>query len=129
VENVDIVRSGYEVLDTGGVDAFLDFIHPDFETTTPAALSAEPDTYRGHDGLRRYFDSFYEAMEEIRFEPREIVDLGEDRVMADTVLHARGRATGIETEQSLFMVWTLRDGKAYRLEAFATEDEAREEAG
>ena len=52
-----------------GVDGILPFIHPDFEATTPPELAAEPDTYRGHEGVRRYFDSFYEIMDEIRFEP------------------------------------------------------------
>ena len=43
-------------------------IHPEFEVTTPQSLASEPDTYRGHEGIRRYFDSFYEAMENVYFE-------------------------------------------------------------
>ena len=39
--------------------------------TTPANLAAEPDTYRGHEGIRRYFDSFYDVMDEVRFRLNE----------------------------------------------------------
>jgi ketosteroid isomerase-like protein len=129
VGNMEIVRSGYEALERRGVEGFLEFIHQDFSTTTPAALAAEPDTYAGHDGIRRYFDSFYEAMDEVRFEPRRLTEIGDDMVMAETVLHARGRATGIETEQEVVMLWTIRDGKGYRVETYATVDEARSAAG
>ena len=127
-ENVDSVRRGLEAFRRGGVEALLDFIDPEFETTTPAELSVEPSTYRGHDGLRRYFESFYEVMEEIRFEAEEFVDAGE-RVVVPTRLIARGRGTGIDTEQRLTMVWTVRGGKAVRLDSYGTKAEALAAAG
>jgi ketosteroid isomerase-like protein len=122
-ENVDTVRRGFEVLREQGIEALLDFVDPEFETTTPPELTVEPATYRGHDGLRRYFDSFYEAMEEVRFEPEEFIDAGE-RVVVSTRLVARGRETGIEAEQRVVMVWTLRDGKVLRVAPYATKEEA-----
>jgi ketosteroid isomerase-like protein len=127
-ENIDAVKAGFEALDQGGVEALLGFIDPEFETTTPPELSVEPGTYRGHDGLRRYFESFYEVMEEIRFEPDDFIDAG-DRVVVPVRLIARGRDTGIEAEQALAFVWTLRDRKAIRLESYPTRAEALEAAG
>jgi ketosteroid isomerase-like protein len=127
-EDVDNVRRGFEALGRDGVEALLDFIDPEFETTTSPELSVEPSTYRGHEGLRRYFDSFYEVMEEIRFEPEEFIDAGE-RVVVPMRLVARGRGTGIEAEQRLAMVWTLREGKAVRLDTYATKAEALAAAG
>jgi ketosteroid isomerase-like protein len=122
-QNVELVRGGFEALSEGGVEALLPFIHPEFEVTTPANLAAEPDTYRGHEGIRRYFDSFYEAMDEVRFEPLEFRDVG-GRVIVPTILRARGRTTGIETQQELVMVWSLRDGQALRVDTYANLDEA-----
>ena len=127
-QNVDLVRAGFDALGEGDVEALLPFIHPEFEVTTPANLAAEPDTYRGHDGVRRYFDSFYEAMDQIRFEPGELREVG-GRVVVPTTLHARGRTTGIETQQEFVMVWSLRDGQAIRVETYANLDEALEAAG
>ena len=122
-QDVDLVRRGFEALSEGGVEALLPFIHPEFEVTTPANLAAEPDTYRGHDGVRRYFDSFYDAMDEVRFEPQELREAGE-RVIVAVTLMARGRTTGIETRQEFAMAWSLRDGKAVRVEVYGNLDEA-----
>ncbi len=62
-ENVEIVRRGYEALAEQGVEAVLAFIDPQFEGTTPPSLASEPDTYRGHEGVSRFFGSFGDAME------------------------------------------------------------------
>src|SRR3954447_22469725 len=121
--NVDLVRRGFESLREGDFETLLPLIHPEFEATTPAALAAEPDTYRGHDGVRRYFESFYEAMDRVGFQAQELIPVG-DLIVVDTVLRTRGRTTGIATEQRLATVWELKDGKAYRLSVYATVDEA-----
>jgi len=127
-DDIDVVRAGFEALGDGGVEALLPFIHREFQMTTPAEFSPEPDTYRGREGIRRYFDSFYDAMDEIRFEPGEFREAG-GRVIVPVTLTARGRTTGLEARQELVMAWTLRDGKATRVEVFATLDEALAAAG
>jgi ketosteroid isomerase-like protein len=125
--NVDLVRRGFEALRDGDVEGLMPLIHPEFEATTPPQLAAEPDTYRGHEGVRRYFESFYEAMEWVSFDAEELIPVGE-LVVVDAVLRTRGRTTGIETDQRIAMVWELRDGKAYRVSVYATVDEALEAA-
>ena len=127
-ENIDAARAGFEALERDGVEGLLTFIHPDFETTTPADLTVEPATYRGHDGIRRYFESFYEVMDEVRFEPEDFIEAG-DRVVVPARLVARGRDTGIEAEQRLVFVWTIRERKALRLETFATIESALDAVG
>jgi ketosteroid isomerase-like protein len=121
--NVDLVRRANEAMNTGGVEALLPFIHPEFEVTTPPGLAAEPDTYKGHDGLRRYFESFYEAMDRVEFIPEQFIAVGELTVVPMT-LRARGRTTGIETEQHVVQIWELEGGKARRVRIFATLNEA-----
>ena len=90
---------------------------------TPAALASEPGTYRGPDGVRRWWDEFYEAMEEVRLEPHEFHEVG-DLVVVSFTIHARGRSTGLETEQKAVQIWHLRNGKAIRLELFGELEEA-----
>lgn len=123
-QEAELVRRGFERLREAGVEGLLAFIHPEFEVTTPASLAAEPDTYRGREGIRRYFDSFGDAMEDVRFEGHRFEDLGEGRVLVPFTLSARGRATGIEVEQQAVQIWELRDGLAYRLSLFPSEREA-----
>ena len=122
-DDVAVVRAGFEALSEQGVEGLIPLIHPEFEVTTPPDLAAEPDTYRGPDGVRRYFASFYDAMDEIRFEPRDFLAAG-GRVIVPVTLTARGRTTGLEARQEFVMAWTLRDGKATRVEIFGTLVEA-----
>jgi ketosteroid isomerase-like protein len=126
--DLEIVKGGYEALASGGFEAWLPLFDPEFEMTTPAALASEPGTYRGPDGVRRWFDEFYEAMDEVRLEPHEYHHEGE-WVLVPFSIVARGRSTGLEVEQSAVQAWRLRDGKAYRLRLFADLDAARAAVG
>jgi ketosteroid isomerase-like protein len=127
-ENVEIARRAYTALAEEGVEALLVFADPEFEVTTPPSLASEPDTYRGHDGVRRWFGAFSDGLEGVYFEGREFMAAG-DQVLVDTVLHARGRTTGIDVEQHAFLLWTLREGLAVRVLIFTERGPALEVAG
>jgi ketosteroid isomerase-like protein len=122
-ENLEIVERGIEAFNERGVEGIIPFIHPDFEATTPPNLASEPDTYRGHDGVRRWFDSFYEVMDQIRWDAHSFQQVG-DEVVVEFALRARGKTTGLDFGQEAVMVWTLRDGKGMRIQLFETLDEA-----
>ena len=127
-QNVEALRRGFEALSSGDMERILAFVHPDFETVVPPEFSAEPDIYRGYDGVRRYFASFQEAMDEIRFEAEQVFDAG-DSVVVEVRLTARGRETGIPVEQRINQVWWIQDGKATRAQTYSSLAEARDAAG
>jgi ketosteroid isomerase-like protein len=127
-ENVDSLRRGFEALNSGDMERILAFVHPEFEAVIPAEFSAEPDTYRGYEGVRRYFASFQEAMDEIRFDADQVWDAG-DSVVVDVRLTATGRETGIPVEQRIAQVWGIREGKATRAETYVSLSDALEAAG
>jgi ketosteroid isomerase-like protein len=122
-ENLEIVERGIEAFNDRGVEGIIPYIHPEFEATTPPNLASEPDTYRGHDGVRRWFDSFYEVMDQIRWDAHSFQQVGE-RVVVEFTLRARGKTTGLDFGQEAVMVWSFRDGKGIRIELFQTLDEA-----
>ena len=126
-DNIEIVKRGFEALDSGGVEAMIELLDPDFEATVPPELSVEPDTYRGHEGMRRYFAAF-EGLEDVRFEFVEAVAAG-DKVVVTMILRAKGTDTGIPVEQLGHQVWTIRNEKAVRVEAFASKADALASAG
>jgi ketosteroid isomerase-like protein len=121
--NLEIVERGFEAFNAEGVDGILPFIHPEFEATTPPELAAEPQTYRGEDGIRRWFTSFEEVMDEIRWDARDFREV-DGRVVVEFTLRARGKTTGLGFGQDAVMVWELRDGKAIRLSLYPTLEEA-----
>ena len=120
---VAIVRRAREALARDGVEGLVPFIHPEFESTIPPELSLEPATYRGVEGVRRYFESFYEAVDEVRFEPEDYIPAG-GRVVVPSRVAVRGRGSGAEASQQLVLVWAVRDHRVVSITPFATLDEA-----
>jgi len=116
-ENVQIVRHVLEAFNSEDIEPMLAFAHADLEVEIPPEVSTEPDTYRGHDGMRRYFESFWDAMEGIQFEAEQLWDAGEAVVVA-LRLTARGRQTAIAVEQRSAGVWEICDGKVIRIRAY-----------
>jgi ketosteroid isomerase-like protein len=121
--NLEIVQRGFEAFNRDGIEGIIPLIHPDFEATTPPDLASEPDTYRGRDGVRRWFRSFDEVMDQIRWDARGFRQVG-DRVVVEFTLRARGKTTGLDFGQDAVMVWELRDGKAIGLVLYPTLDQA-----
>jgi len=127
-ENVEIVRHVLEAFNSEDIEPMLAFAHTDLEVEITPEVSAEPDTYRGHDGMRRYFESFRDAMDEIQFEAERLWDAGQSVVVAMR-LTARGRQTAILVEQRSAGVWEICDGKVIRIRAYASTADALEAVG
>jgi ketosteroid isomerase-like protein len=128
-ENVETLRRAFEAFNSADIERIVAFVHPRFHGEIPPELSPEPDTYSGHDGIRRYFRTFWEAMEDIRFEPERIWDAGGSMVAVSMRMTARGRQTGIAVEQRFHQVWTLSEGKIIAVGTYATVAQALAHAG
>lgn len=114
--NEELTKRAFDTLAERGVEAIPEFVHPEFEMTTLPGLAAEPQTYRGHDGLRRWFDTFYEVMDEISIEPSRYEEIEPNRVLLEFTLRAKGQASGIEVSQDARAIATVRDEKLAHLE-------------
>ena len=128
-QNIQILQEGFEAFNSGDIERIVAFAHPDFEVVVPPELSAEPDIYRGHDGIRRYFESFGGALEEIHFQPQRFWEAGGDVVVVTVRLTARGSQTSIPIEQRYAQVWTLRDGRAISARTYPSLSDALRAAG
>jgi ketosteroid isomerase-like protein len=123
-EDVESVKRGFEAM-SRGLEEALPLIDPEFEMVTTAQYAAEPDTYRGRDGVRRWFAGFDGVMDRVRVEPRRLEDAGNGRVIAEFTLTARGLSSGIEAGQDALALVTLRGEKLLRIEFFPTLEDAR----
>jgi ketosteroid isomerase-like protein len=128
-ENVEIVRRAMGAFASGDLDAFLAAHHPDTEWRT-AADEPNPETYRGHDGIRRFAAEISEAWEG-RFgdvmEFEDFIDLG-DWVVVPWTARLRGRSSGIEVEVSETYAVRLEHQRIVRVDEYRTRDEAIEAA-
>ena len=116
-------RAALAAFGTGDLDRLVRQFHPDFVGVVPPELSAEPDTYRGHAGIRRYLESFSEYVDGLRFVPEDIIDAG-DAVVVAMRIEGRGRGSGVPFEQRLANRITVRDGLIDSMTAYTTVDEA-----
>ena len=68
VEDVDLVRRGFESFNRGDVEAVLDMCDPEIEWFPPAQLSGV-STYHGHDGVRDAAQDMLDIFGALRAEP------------------------------------------------------------
>ncbi len=127
-ENVDTIRRGYEAFTQGDMDAVLDLVGPEFELHGLAGdLIALGDT-RGPKAFVQWIEQFTNATAEVQLQPEEFIDAGDQVVVPIHVL-VRGKGIGVPTELHFAQVWTFRDGKVVRLDAYADKAEALEAVG
>ena len=86
-------------------------------------------TFHGHEGLLRSAREMFELFQQIYFVPAELIELGEDRVLAFVEAHVRGRESGAEIERPVFHLWTLRAGRVVGWRVIFDRDEALAAAG
>jgi ketosteroid isomerase-like protein len=119
-QNVEIIRAIYDDWLAG--DMALDRFDPEItmvdSETIPGGSSVE-----GIDAVRRYMESFPGYWAEIRFEPEEFIEAGE-QVVVMARLVGRGRRSGVRVERLWAYVWTLRANRALRMAAYADRAEA-----
>jgi ketosteroid isomerase-like protein len=124
-KNVEIIRAIYDDWSRGelGLDRFDPEITMVESETIPGAPSAE-----GIDAVRRYIESFPNYWADIRIEPQEFIEAGEQVVVIARLI-GRGKRSGVEVERLWAYVWTLREQRALRMEAYADRAEALREVG
>jgi ketosteroid isomerase-like protein len=125
-ENMRVFEEAGEALGRGDTESFLALMDDDIVWI--AARSAVEGTYRGHDGLRRFFADNDENFEVFEPDFREVRDLG-DRILAVGVLHIRARGSTLETDIPVAGICTFKQGKLVRWEDFRERRIAVEAAG
>jgi ketosteroid isomerase-like protein len=129
LENVEIVRRCYEALNQRDVDEFLSHFDSEAEVDFSESIGPFSNAYRGHAELKTFWESFFEAWDEIHWEIDELLDLGRDRVLTETHLIARGHGSGIPTTNYRAVIWKIRDGRIRRVKFFSDTRDALEAAG
>jgi ketosteroid isomerase-like protein len=80
--------------------------------------------------VRRYLEKVNEAIEDYRMIPEEFIDAGADRVLVFSREGGRGRGSGAEVQtHPTAHLWTIRDGKAVRLQSYWERSDALEATG
>jgi ketosteroid isomerase-like protein len=81
------------------------------------------EAYRGPEALLEWLDEGDDAFDDFTVELLAVEELA-GHVLASMRQQGRGKASGAEVEHRFTHVWTLRDGRAVRLQSFAGRDDA-----
>ena len=94
-----------------------DLLPPDFDTV-----------YHGHQGYLDFWQRWLDAFPDIRWDPEEIIDLGE-KTLVTTSQSGHGSASGLSVSEQVFQLFTFRRGLVIRQEDFLDRSKAHEAAG
>jgi ketosteroid isomerase-like protein len=81
------------------------------------------EAYRGAEALLGWLDEGDDAFDDFTVELLEVEELA-GHVVVSMRQRGRGKASGAEVDQRFTHVWTLRDGRATRLQSFAHREDA-----
>jgi ketosteroid isomerase-like protein len=124
-QNIEIVRAMAEAWNPS---------EPDFSNYHPELVyhprSDEPDSspHFGRDAFERFLLGQLETLPDMSFEIRELIDAG-DHVIASTLVHARGIASGADVSDAYVFVYKLREGLIVEGWEYRTKEEAIEAIG
>lgn len=118
-ENVTTAQHGYAAFGRGDLPAILELLTDDVAwiESGPADVLPAAGTYRGKDGVSRFFATLGEETEIHKFEPHEFIAQG-DHVVVLITAEFTVKRTGRKVSDHLVHVWTFKGGKLAHFEAF-----------
>jgi ketosteroid isomerase-like protein len=124
-ENARILRRGYEAFNSGDFEAVTELMHADIEWTR-SGQAPDPEPLRGVEAIRSWMQP--DIFEDQHAEIVEIIENGE-RIFVDLLFRVRAGGSSVEIENRGFHVWTIRDGRATRMEFHDERSDALKAAG
>jgi uncharacterized protein len=118
--NLEIVQQAFEAFGRGDLDAVLEICDPEIVVRDPDRTGT---TFRGIEGLGRFWEEWFENWQEYRVDPREFEEHG-DEILVHAVQSGRGKLSGVELSQDFFNVVRLRDGRVIEYRIYTEREDA-----
>ena len=128
-ENVEIVRDAAAAFNRGDLDAWFEYLADDIDYRAAEGALDDRGPMHGKDAIRAYMQDWLDMFDDFKSEPVELIDAGEDQVIAVVRISGRAKLSGVETDLTYAAVYTIRDGKVARGREYWTKEQALEAAG
>jgi ketosteroid isomerase-like protein len=128
-ENVEIIRDAAAAFNRGDLDAWLEYVADDIDHRAVEGALDDHGPIHGKDAVRVYLEDWVGTFDNFRSEPVELIEAGEDKVIAVTRISGRAKLSGVETDLTFAALYTIRDGKIVRGREYWTKEQALEAAG
>jgi ketosteroid isomerase-like protein len=126
-ESVVNMRRAFEAWAEGDLQTVEKFVDPSFEIEDRILPEGSPSEC-GVEALVANTARVREVFGDATWEPREIVELG-DRILVRVHFEGSGQSTRLQTDTDVGQIFTLRNGRAVKLDVFRSWSEARAAAG
>ena len=127
-QNVEIARRTFDAIGNWDIDALLELYDPQITFLPLTGTRVESGGYVGHDGVRAYFEEVAEIWSELRPRADDTRTTG-DHVVVLGGCAVRGRGSGVESDDPMAWVLTIRDGKVTSHRGYRSREEALESVG
>jgi ketosteroid isomerase-like protein len=126
-ENVEIVHRDITARKARDWTDLEEIWHPEIELQ----LVRGSGIYRGAEEMTRFFEGLSDLYSEYRVEADEIIETPDQVVTVERVAGRglKGSNSDNWVQETLFRVWSFRDGKIWRIAEYPTRAEALEAAG
>ena len=114
MENIEIIKQGYQYFSEGNIEAVLALFHPELEWDECQGMpyiSGDGIFIGGNAVVQNVFAKIPEYMDDFNIGVREIFGTG-DKVVMVGYYQGVYKETGKEFKANATHVWTLKDGKA-----------------
>jgi ketosteroid isomerase-like protein len=128
-ENVEIVRDAAVAFNRGDLDAWFEYVADDIDYRAVEGALDDSGPMHGKDAVRAYLQDWLDMFDDFKSEPIDLIEAGDDKVVAVTRISGRAKLSGVETDLTYAALYTIRDGRVVRGREFWTRDEALEAAG
>ena len=128
-ENFEIVRAAAAAASRGDLDAWLEYWTEDLDFRAAEGAPDDHGPINGKDALWAFGQDWLDTFDDFKVEPVELIDAGDDNVIAVMRISGRAKLSGVETDMTYAELSTLRDGKIARGRQYFTRADALEAAG
>lgn len=119
--DIDVVCGSHDAFRRRDLEAFVEYMDPDIEF---ASLVLEVEgTYRGHEGIRSWWNDILAVFPEWQPEVEDAREVG-DRVVLRVRAEGAGTGSGIDVDRAIWQVAEVRDGLIRSWRFYRTEHEA-----
>jgi ketosteroid isomerase-like protein len=123
-------RRGMEAYSRGDYEAAVVGFDPAIEWSVHASLAPDATTYRGHEGVKQFWEAWAEAISGMRLEIEECRRVGPNRVLAITRAHGTGAGSGAPVASGRFaQIADFRNGRVVRVRLYGSVAPALEAVG
>lgn len=122
---LDTIRASYAAADRGDVQGALEALHRD-AVWCESAEFPDGDVFEGRTEIEKHLETFLEQWEVLHQRVESTLRRG-DRVLVNIKMTGVGRGSGVEVGARYAHIWTMREGRAARVDGFYDPEKALRE--